>query len=307
MRYLSQLVRQAKKDARFTRIAFYGPSNSGKTVSSLKVARTFGGRFLVVDNETRGDPPVGSSNLYANIKCADGSPFDVIDLVPPYAPELLEQIPDLVRENGYTTVIVDSFSRFWNDDGGFLSKLEGQQKTDKFGGWSIVGPIYQRVFDKLMSTPAHVIMTMRVKTSYVEDTNERGKKVHRKLGLAPVARNDTIYAFDFAFSIDEANVAKPEKVRDESRRYFYDPSTDEVLLFPRPGEELARKILDCFGENNEPSETDALVSKILSCATLDELKAFGESVLKTKPPHVKVALKRPFLARQDVLSKVVTP
>jgi len=59
----------------------------------------------------------------------------------------------------------------------------------------------------MLNNGCHIIATMRTKTQYEIEKNDKGKIVPRKIGLSPIQRNGTEYEFPFIFNIDETHRA----------------------------------------------------------------------------------------------------
>jgi hypothetical protein len=84
-------------------------------MSSLKLAKgiTPAGRILMIDTER------GSGDLYADL-----FDYDIITLQPPYKPEKYVEAIRAGEEAGYDTIILDSLSHAWSDEGGILDQAD---------------------------------------------------------------------------------------------------------------------------------------------------------------------------------------
>lgn len=168
--------KKAEKRNSKLRLALSGVSGAGKTYSALLLAKEFGSKIAVMDSEK------GSASLYADLV-----PFDVEELEEHSIQTYLEKISEAAAA-GYDVLIIDSFSHSW------MSALEA---VDRAGGWTKAGktisPLVARLVTAILSYPGHVIATMRSKTEYAFEQNEKGKTGMRKVGLAPVARPDSEY------------------------------------------------------------------------------------------------------------------
>jgi hypothetical protein len=69
------------------------------------------------------------------------------------------------------------------------------------------------VLNAVLHSPIHVIACLRSKTEYIVETNERGRSVPRKVGLAPVMRDGIEYEFTTVFDIDLSHQAATSKDR----------------------------------------------------------------------------------------------
>lgn len=187
--------RKATRHQLKARVAIDGPTGSGKTFTALEWAQVLqgDGRTVVLDTER------GSASWYC-----DKWDYDVIDWAPPYAPP---ELADTIREaaDQYAVIIVDSFSHFWEGEGGTLDVADaaGQRANgNSFAGWKTATPQLRHLIDTIVAAPCHVITTMRSKMEYVLEEDSRGKKVPKKIGLAPVMRAGVEYEFTLIADMD---------------------------------------------------------------------------------------------------------
>jgi DNA polymerase III delta prime subunit len=179
------------------RVAFAGPTGSGKTYSALEWARILAGpdgTIAVVDTEH------GSASLYA-----DQFTFDVLPWAPPYDPGKLADTITAAETAGYDVIVLDSMSHFWEGEGGTLDIADaaGQRSGgNSFAGWKVATPALRHLIDTMLGCNMHVIGTMRSKMEYVLEEDSRGKKVPKRVGMAPVMRNGVEYEFTMVGDID---------------------------------------------------------------------------------------------------------
>ena len=119
----------------------------------------------------------------------------------------------VVGEDG--VIIVDSFSHAWNNEGGVLDIKSEIAKTrpgkNDYTAWDEAGKYQNNLVNTILAVNAHTIVTMRAKMAYAMETNEKGKTVPVKIGLAPVQRDDTEYEFDIAMNIGRDHIAVTSK------------------------------------------------------------------------------------------------
>jgi hypothetical protein len=186
------LAKPAVRVGQKARIALTGPSGAGKTWTALTIAQELAGdgRILLVDTEE------GSGALYAN-----RFNYEHLQWAPPYDPR--ELTATLAQARGYSVVIVDSLSHFWDDEGGTLDIVDSvaarHTSKNSFAAWKEGTPIQKDMVRGMLRCPAHVIVTMRAKTEYVleqiTDKNGRTVNVPKRVGLAPVQRAGLEYEF----------------------------------------------------------------------------------------------------------------
>ncbi|MDF5720197.1 MAG: ATP-binding protein [Rhizonema sp. PD37] len=179
---------KAVKSQSKLRLALVGPSGSGKTFSSLAIATGLGQRIAVLDTEH------GSASKYA-----DKFNFDVVQLSSFHPREYINVIQAASNAN-YDVLIIDSLSHAWIGKDGALEQVDRiakkSQSSNSFAAWRDVTPMHNQMVEAMLACKCHLIATMRAKTDYVLEPNEKGKMVPRKVGLAPIQRDGLEYEFD---------------------------------------------------------------------------------------------------------------
>jgi hypothetical protein len=193
MVYQQNPFRPATRAQSKLRMALTGPAGCGKTYTALSLAGAFG-RVACIDTER------GSAAKYAGLFA-----FDVMELEQHDPEQYIEAIRAAV-DFDYDALVIDSLSHAWN---AVLERVDAIAKRtasqNSFTAWRDVTPVQNRFIDAILSAPIHVIATMRSKTEYVMDTVERGGRtvsVPRKVGLAPIQRDQVDYEFDVVGMMD---------------------------------------------------------------------------------------------------------
>ncbi|GLO38900.1 hypothetical protein PPUN15366_05440 [Pseudomonas putida] len=267
------MFKKAERKQAKLRLALAGPSGSGKTMSALLMAKGLGGRIAVIDTEH------GSASLYADI--AD---FDVLELHAPYSPERYAEAITAAEQAGYSVLIIDSYSHEWTGSGGCLEsneKLAHQKfKGNTWAAWNETTPRHRKLTDKILTSPLHIICTMRSKTETVQG---EGKKVI-KLGMKSEQRDGTDYEFTVVLDITHDGHAAIA-------------SKDRTKLFDQPeviSEDTGRRLLAWL--NDGKSQADLLatalqdaLSKIPVTETMQELQSVYSAayrILEQSPEHL---------------------
>ena len=190
--------RKAVKHGAKLRLAICGPSGSGKSYTLLRLATELGGPIAVVDTER------GSASKYADI-----FDFDVLEL-DVYDPRRLVQMIDAAAQRGYQVLCIDSLSHFWMGKDGELDQVDRMarrmQGNGNFAAWKLVTPMHNQLVDQMIGAPMHVLVSLRAKTEWVLERDEKtGKTAPRKVGLAPVMRDGIEYEFDVCGEMDQEN------------------------------------------------------------------------------------------------------
>lgn len=263
-----------RKQARL-RLALAGPSGSGKTYSALQMAKGLGSKIAVIDTEH------GSASLYA-----DAAEFDVMELHAPYSPERYVEAIQAAEAAGYDVLIIDSYSHEWTGPGGCL-EINDETAKSKFKGntwsaWSETTPRHRKLTDKILTSPLHIICTMRSKTETVQG---EGKKIV-KLGLKSEQRDGTDYEFTVVLDVThDGHYAVASKDR---TRLFQHPE----VITPETGEKLLAWLND--GRSQEQQATDAAeeaISKIPMVETMHELQSVYAAAYRQAQEYPEVLAK----------------
>ena len=214
---------KATKRQSKARVALIGPPGSGKTFSALQIAQGLGGRVALVDTER------GSASKYS-----DEFNFDTMELSSFHPQRYIDAIRE-AETAGYDVLIIDSLSHAWIGKGGALELVDQAAKRSQshntFSAWRDVTPLHNAMVDAMIQVNCHLIATMRSKTEYVIEKDEKtGKNIPRKVGLAPVQRDAMEYEFDVMGDMDIDNNLIISKSRCKSL-------TGAVI--PKPGKEVS--------------------------------------------------------------------
>lgn len=196
------------------RMALAGPSGSGKTYTALRIAHALadGGKIAVVDTEN------GSASKYVGEE-VDGITwaFDAAELADDFHPKRFVELIKYAEANGYEVLVIDGLTPAWSGKNGMLDQVDRLAARSKsgsgFNGWRDAKPIEREFWDALIHCKVHLICTLRVKTEYVVEEDQRGRRVPRKVGLAPQQRGDLEYEFDIVGDLDHDNRMTIAKTR----------------------------------------------------------------------------------------------
>lgn len=259
------------------RLLLAAPSGAGKTKTGLIIATVLAadddGSIVVIDTEKE------SALTYA-----DDFDFKHIPWRPPYdVAELAETITDAGRT--FSVVMVDSMSHFWRKSGGTLDVAGG-----KFGGWKKARPLQEDLVDAILACDAHVILCARSKQAHVQEEDERGRQVVKKLGMAAQQDDDLEYEMNIGCEMDMEHTIAVSKSRCDAvpvGRQFTAGHAGELA-------ELYRDWLK-VGEPPAPqSAVDALTARI---------GALPDAARKACKGEFMATLGRPELLREARLSE----
>lgn len=205
-------VQEAVREKIAVKIALMSSSGAGKSYSSLRLATGMidqmkkenilcntNGKILLANTE-------GPRGRYY----ASEFKYDIVDLEPPYNPELFIDLIQYAVDEKYSVLIIDSSSAEWEGKGGCL-ELQ-QQAGGKYQDWAKISPRHQKFVNAIEHSPIHIICTMKSVDKYEVDKDDRGKVSVKKLGVGAKQREGMEYSFTTTFMIDrDSHMAKCEK------------------------------------------------------------------------------------------------
>lgn len=203
------MFKQATKQQSRLRMTIDGPAGSGKTFTALRFAHSLarGGKIAVIDTER------GSASKYVG-EAPDGIPwaFDVAELTT-FAPSNYVEAINSAAIAGYAVLVIDSLSHAWEGKGGALEMKDKSGDKNQYTAWRAVTPEHNRMIDAILQAPMHVITSMRSRMEYVQEQNEAGRTVIRKVGMAPIQRPGMEYEFDIVCDVDQEHNLRVTKSR----------------------------------------------------------------------------------------------
>lgn len=269
--------KKAVKEQAKLRLAIDGLAGSGKTFSTLSIAKWIAryiresqqgeGRIALIDSER------GSASLYA-----DEFDFDVTELDSFSPLAYVDKIKE-AEEAGYDIIIADSISHAWAGKGGALDQKD--QAADRGGNswtaWRSVTPKHNALVDAMLQCKAHFMATMRVKMEYVQERDEKsGKTEIKKVGLASIQREGMEYEFTLVGDIDHSHTLKISKTRVRG--------IDIGDQFEKPGETFAKKIYSWLmsGAVPRPREVAPVAANDVAAAVNDAFAGFLRGVAEAQ-------------------------
>jgi hypothetical protein len=229
---MTMQIRKAERHKAKLRLGISAPTGAGKTYSSLLIASGISQKVGLIDTEN------GSGDLYADdkaIRSALPGGYDIINLSAPFDPAKYIEAIQKFEDAGYGVIIIDSLSHAWAGAGGLLDKQgrESDKTGNSYTAWRKVTPQHNALVDKLIQSPSHIIACIRAKTEYVQEKNEQGKTVVRKVGMAPIFRDGFEYEMTIFGEMDHSHNFQASKDRTGLfGDQFFVPSkkTGEMLL-----------------------------------------------------------------------------
>lgn len=220
--------KKATKSQSKLRAAIFGASGSGKTYTSLKIAKGFQNviqsPIAVIDTER------GSASKYA-----DKFDFDVMELEKKNITNYIDAIKEAQKAQ-YKILVIDSLSHAWQE---LLEEIDHIAQT-KFKGntwsaWSQGTPKQRSLIDAILNFDGHIIASMRAKTEW--ETNENKKLI--RVGTSPEQGKGIEYEFDFLIEITTDHIATI--IKDRSGKF-----QDKIIK--NPDESFGSELIEWLNE-----------------------------------------------------------
>jgi hypothetical protein len=250
-----KLEKSNKKKSK-VRISIAGASGSGKSYSSILLAYGLCNDFskiCVIDSEHF------SASLYSSL-----GEFNVINLDPPFHPDRYIEAIKLAESSGMEVLVLDTASHVWSGKGGCLELHEKETTKMKipnsFTAWNAVTPLYQRFIDTIVSSPCHIISTLRSKTEYVL-AERNGRLAPQKVGMAPMMRDGFEFEQSICLELDQNHKAFCTKDRTGLLQ-----DKESFIITP----EIGKKINVWYNTCNE-STVDVVINKISQAKSIADL------------------------------------
>lgn len=102
-------------------------------------------------------------------------------------------------------VIIDSLSEVWLSVLAYKESLDANPRSNSFANWGKAGKIWDKVLHTIQTTPVPIIALARSKMAYeIKRAGDTTSVVG--LGLGPILREGTEYAFDYVFTMERGHI-----------------------------------------------------------------------------------------------------
>lgn len=201
---MSNPFQKASRSQVFLKLAITGPTGSGKTFSSLRLAKGLieesGKRIAFMDTEN------DSASLYS-----EKFDFDTLPISPPFEAGSFQSGIAAAVANDYGCIVIDSASHLWRGILKYKGELDARG-GNQWTNWRDPDKKFQESIDAVLQSKIHVIFCMRSKMEY-EQVKDGNKTSINKVGLAPIMKDDLEYEFTSVLDIQMDHKAKSSKDR----------------------------------------------------------------------------------------------
>lgn len=235
---------EAKRNKAKLRLAIDGPSGSGKTYSALLLAYGITNnwsKIAVIDTERE------SANLYADLCIgSDTGKYLTGQINAPFTPAKYLEAIKFCEQNGIEVIIIDSLTHAWTAEGGLLDihddVIRKQKTANSYTAWSDVTPLHRKLVDAILTSPCHIICTVRSETEYSQEKDQNGRTKVIKVGMKPQFRKGLDYEMTIVFSMNQEHVATISKSRINTF-----PVNDTII----PSVEVGKKIYEWLEDGED--------------------------------------------------------
>lgn len=264
-------------------ISLYGMSESGKTLSALKLATG-----LEPDPKKRGLLDTeGGQRGRAFVDHVPGG-YMYGRLTPPFTPErYVEAISDF-ESAGMSVLVIDSVSHAWFAEGGVLDMVEVAPEKNERGKWIKPKRRLGKMTRRILSSDMHVILCSRGKQPLIE-TDDNGKTKLVPGPVIPVQEKNL--RFDMTIMAQmlgdgRFTVTAPAGKCPGALRPIFAGATEGALMDESMGRKLAEWI------KGEDMKTPALRQLELAATTAAEegseaFREFWKGISADKRAHLK--------------------
>lgn len=253
-------ITAAKALKRAFKILISGVSGSGKTYSSLQMAKALGSsKILLVDSEN-------SASLYSHLV-----KFDIVEMRHDSFRDnvivFLYEVIKYAEQNAYDCIIIDGLSFVWSKELEMVEELQASGRTNSFAAWNQVRKFESKLFQAIIKSPVNIIATARRKMGYSMTVSERGS-IPKKTGLEIVQKDGIEHEFDLSIHSSDGGTLAIEKSR------FSSIPNDKV--FNKDVEELVQNLKSFTFEEFVADKT--VLDQINNSLSADDLTAIWKTL-----------------------------
>jgi len=167
-------------------------------------------------------------------------------------------------------LIIDSGSRSWQE---LLEEIDALAQTkyrgNSWSAWREGTPKQRKFINALLAYPGHIIFTIRSKTDWLIETDDKGRGKPVKVGMAPEQGKGIEYEFDMLMEITHDHVATVTK--DRTGKY-----QDAIIRKPGidMGADIIRWLLEAPDTSKPAPHSDPDTSEGTTYLTVEQYKQF---------------------------------
>ena len=198
-------LRKAQRKKVKLKIGIAWPSWSGKTYSSLLLARWMASswdKICIIDTEN------WSGELYTDLW-----EYNVITLKE-FKPSDYIQAIETAEQAWMEVIIIDSITHEWKYLLDQVEKVtQASNSKNSYTAWAKITPHHDRFIQAILQSDCHIITTVRSKQDYDMGKNDKGYTTVTKVWMKQETRDGFEYELTVSFDVNIEHNAKASKDR----------------------------------------------------------------------------------------------
>lgn len=292
-------IKKAVRELVFTKIALMGASGSGKTYSSLRLAKGMAEEL----EKILGRPAkilMANSEKSRGLYYANEFEYDIVNVDAPHEPEKYAELIFDAVDLGYDILIMDSTSHEWEGKGGCLELQQLAGGT--YQAWAKVTPRHDKFLLAIAESPIHIIATMRGKDSYEMEKSDTGKITVTKLGIGAKQRDGFEFEFTTTFLLDQKD---NHAVEQKDNTHLFEKE-GRVLLSEKHGAQIIQWANSGSGYTPKAYKESQLPENVLSATKKDIIAKIKSKGGSKNPELVKLFEEKKITLDLDGVKAIAT-
>lgn len=269
-------IKPAVRERTHVLVSLAGPSGSGKTYSALLMARGIvgpEGKIGFIDTEAK------RARHYADL-----TPFEVLDLTPPFSPLRYRESIENFAAVGYQCLVIDSISHEWEGTGGCIEMAEGKSGLQ---AWNKPKSEHKKLMNYLLQVPMHIIFCCRAREKLAQVKNpDTGKDEIVNQGWHAIVEKNFIFEMTVSMILDEQSKV-PRITKCPAQLLHAFPEGQQIT--PATGEAL-RKWAEQGVSLDEEFERLKHDGRAAAQAGMESLRTWFKALPKSKQASLKPSL-----------------
>lgn len=277
--------REAIGGGRRLRLGIGGPSRSGKTYSSLRVATGIAaglqGKIFVIDTDNE-----------FSLDYADDFTFEIVDFQPPFTPDRYQSAVEYCVQEGASVIVIDQMSHEQTGQGGILERqqeveeeLAKKWKTTrekaKSSAWNIAKTVpHGRFVSYVTRVKQPMIFNFRCKDKIKIVKTPDGKQEWVHLGYTPICTEQFDYEMTAMIILPPNSEGRPDNELSEIRK----PLRSIMRLDEQLNEALGRR-LAAWAAGGQPKAETTQTPGSASAGMSDQPSDLVKSASSAAPPR----------------------
>lgn len=261
------------------RLGVGGPSRSGKTISSLRIATgmvsVLGGEIFLIDTDNE-----FALDYAYNPKTQEGFKFQHVDFPPPYSPERYLSVVEYCVAQNASVIIIDQMTNEHSGQGGVLERQQEVEKELAVKWKTSREKVCQSAWNEAKTIPhgkfvsyitrikQPIIFNFRAKDKIKIVTNEKGKQEWVHIGYTPICTEQLDYEMTAMLILPPNSKGFPDKSLSEIR----DPLLNIITLDRQIDELMGKRLAGWVKTETALDITPEPAKKPIIPATPEQLK-----------------------------------